>query len=219
MESAELLDLLGNETRRRILALLAQKPRYVTEISELTGVSPKAVIDHLARLERAGLIEYRNSDDRRKYFSIVQSQRLEITIGPHQFGATNGYLPPRTVGDHQFNRIDVDLEPPDDPEDPAQLLSTLEALHEAASELSRAQRCVHGEIDRLYGHLIESLFDDGGTRLDVDVLRALDQTGPATVEEVAREASAEPASVERALRRLARDRLVERSASGWVPAR
>ncbi|MFP4590107.1 MAG: ArsR family transcriptional regulator [Halobacteriales archaeon] len=219
MESAELLDLLGNETRRRILALLAQKPRYVTEISELTGVSPKAVIDHLDRLERAGLIEYRHSNDRRKYFSIVQSQRLEITIGPHQFGTTNGYLPPRTVGDHQFNRIDVNLDPPDDPEDLTQLLETLDALHEAASELSRAQRCVHGEIDRLYGHLIESVFDGGSTRLDVDVLRALTATGPAAVEEVAKEASAEPARVERALRRLATDGLAERTALGWVVAR
>ncbi|RLM32686.1 ArsR family transcriptional regulator, partial [Haloferax sp. Atlit-109R] len=47
MDSAVLLDLLGNENRRRILRLLATKPCYVTEISEYLDVSPKAVIDHL----------------------------------------------------------------------------------------------------------------------------------------------------------------------------
>ena len=34
MDSADLLDLLGNENRRRILALLARRPYYVTEMSE-----------------------------------------------------------------------------------------------------------------------------------------------------------------------------------------
>lgn len=54
MDSAVLLDLLGNENRRRILRLLSHKPCYVTEISEYLGVSPKAVIDHLRKLEDAG---------------------------------------------------------------------------------------------------------------------------------------------------------------------
>ena len=57
MDSAALLDLLGNENRRRILGLLAQRPCYVTEISDSLGVSPKAVIDHLRKLEEAGLVD------------------------------------------------------------------------------------------------------------------------------------------------------------------
>ncbi|WP_459839722.1 ArsR/SmtB family transcription factor, partial [Halolamina litorea] len=49
MDSAVLLNLLGNENRRRILRLLSHKSCYVTEISEYLGVSPKAVIDHLRK--------------------------------------------------------------------------------------------------------------------------------------------------------------------------
>ncbi|MFC6752686.1 ArsR family transcriptional regulator [Halorubrum tibetense] len=91
MDSAVLLDLLGNENRRRILRLLAQKPCYVTEISEYIGVSPKAVIDHLRKLEEAGLIESTTDDQRRKYFRITRSLRLEVSVSPYGFGAKSAY--------------------------------------------------------------------------------------------------------------------------------
>jgi len=91
MDSAVLLDLLGNENRRRILRLLAQKPCYVTEISEYIGVSPKAVIDHLRKLEDAGLIESTTDDQRRKYFRITRSLRLEVSVSPYGFGAKSAY--------------------------------------------------------------------------------------------------------------------------------
>ena len=70
MDSAALLDLLGNENRRRILRLLARKPCYVTEISEYLGVSPKAVIDHLRKLEEAGLVESR----------VARHDRLSVSL-------------------------------------------------------------------------------------------------------------------------------------------
>src|SRR6056297_4296794 len=91
MDSAVLLDLLGNENRRRILRLLSQKPCYATEISEYLGVSPKAVIDHLRRLEEAGLVESRVDDRRRKYFHIARNLRLEVNVSPHGFGAKSAY--------------------------------------------------------------------------------------------------------------------------------
>ena len=91
MDSAVLLDLLGNENRRRILRLLAQNPCYDTEISEYLGVSPKAVIDHLRKLEEAGLIESTTDDQRRKYFRITRSLRLEVSVSPYGFGAKSAY--------------------------------------------------------------------------------------------------------------------------------
>jgi ArsR family transcriptional regulator len=91
MDSAELLDILGNENRRRILRLLSRKPCYVTEISEYLGVSPKAVIDHLRKLEEAGLVESRTDDQRRKYFSISRNLRLEVSVSPYEFGMKSAY--------------------------------------------------------------------------------------------------------------------------------
>jgi len=97
MDSAVLLDLLGNENRRRILRLLSHKPCYVTEISEYLGVSPKAVIDHLRRLEEAGLVESRTDDQRRKYFHIARNLRLEVSVSPYRFGAKSAYPASRSL--------------------------------------------------------------------------------------------------------------------------
>ena len=91
MDSAALLDLLGNENRRRILRLLARKPCYVTEISEYLGVSPKAVIDHLRKLEESGLVESHVDEGRRKYFSIARNLRLEVNVSPYDFGTKSAY--------------------------------------------------------------------------------------------------------------------------------
>ncbi|MFB6146776.1 MAG: ArsR/SmtB family transcription factor [Halobacteriaceae archaeon] len=112
MDSGELLDLLGNENRRRILQLLARKPCYVTEISEYIGVSPKAVIDHLRRLEDAGLVESRTDDRRRKYFHIARTLRLEVSVAPYGFGMKSAYPASASLdlGRCRHLSIDVDVD-------------------------------------------------------------------------------------------------------------
>jgi ArsR family transcriptional regulator len=110
MDSAEFLDLLGNENRRRILQLLARKPCYVTEISEFLGVSPKAVIDHLRKLEDAGLVDSRTDERRRKYFSINRHVRLEVTVSPYEFGTKSAYPASTRLDLTSCRRISIDLE-------------------------------------------------------------------------------------------------------------
>ena len=109
MDAGALLDLLGNENRRRILRLLSRKPCYVTEISEHLGVSPKAVIDHLRKLEDAGLIESRTDDQRRKYFHISRNVRLEVTVAPYGFATKSAYpaSPSLDISSCQHLKIEV----------------------------------------------------------------------------------------------------------------
>ena len=215
MESAELLDRLGNETRRRILTLLAQKPCYVTEISEVTGVSPKAVIDHLTRLEEAGLIAFRQADDRRKYFSITQAQRLEITIAPHEFGTKNGYLPGESVETHEFKRLRLDTDLAVDGDDPLSRLDALKELEAVANELSCAQRFIHGQLNRQYEELLEALFDGDGARLGLDILDFL-RDEPATRDELARRFSVAPAAIQRCIDQLEEAGVVREAGDAWI---
>jgi Predicted transcriptional regulators len=100
MEPSEFLDILGNENRRKILALLADRPYYVSEISTRLSVAPKAVIGHLSLLENSGLIESNTDDQRRKYYSISKSLRLEVSVSPYSYSV------------HVNN---IKLEMPDDP--------------------------------------------------------------------------------------------------------
>jgi len=75
---SQLLDILGNENRRRIIALLETRSCFVTEISERLSISPKAVIEHLQILEQALIITHQTGSNRRKYYHI--SHELDISI-------------------------------------------------------------------------------------------------------------------------------------------
>ncbi|MCO5381714.1 MAG: ArsR family transcriptional regulator [Methanosarcina barkeri] len=85
MDSAKLLDILGNENRRKIIQLLANRPCYVSEISGRLRVGPKAIISHLSMLEQAGLIECSVDEQRRKYFNIANNMRLEVSVSPYAY--------------------------------------------------------------------------------------------------------------------------------------
>ena len=81
-----LLDVLGSKTRRKILIMLAQRPRFVSEISEELGIGRKAVLDHLSFLEKCGIVrivERRIKKGRpRKYYEINKSLFLGVSIVP-----------------------------------------------------------------------------------------------------------------------------------------
>ena len=78
------LDILGNESRRRILELLSRKPCYVSEISYYLGMAPKVVIEHLEKLEKSGLVAS-FEEGRRRYYYIPSNTCLEVIISPHKF--------------------------------------------------------------------------------------------------------------------------------------
>lgn len=89
VSSEQLLDILGNETRRMILELLAEKPRYTTEIASLLDIGQKAINDHLRIMSEFGVIEpYVQKQQRgspRKYFKINERFKLEFTLTPGYF--------------------------------------------------------------------------------------------------------------------------------------
>lgn len=89
MERELLLDLLGNETRREILYILAERPCYVSELSQVLNIGQKAIIKHLELLHEAGIlaINYEKIEKGRprKYYKISEDIVLEVKISPHLF--------------------------------------------------------------------------------------------------------------------------------------
>jgi ArsR family transcriptional regulator len=77
---AHFLDILGNRNRRRILDLLRQKPCFVTEISERLVINPKAVIAHLAIMQKEDVISFYLDEKRRKYYYLVHDFELSIQM-------------------------------------------------------------------------------------------------------------------------------------------
>jgi len=215
MDSAELLDLLGNANRRRILRLLARKPCYVTEISEYLGVSPKAVIDHLRKLESAGLIESRVDDQRRKYFYISRGFRLEVAVSPYDFGTKSAYPASSGLDLTSCRHLSIDVEPTET-SDLTALAADLRRLERLRNELSLAQRWVQGRLTDVMEQLGEAV-DDGDSRLTVELLHKL-ADGSASLETLSRQVDAPPPLVEELLRVLASRGVVERRDDEWALA-
>ena len=224
MDSAVLLDLLGNENRRRILRLLSQKPCYVTEISEYLGVSPKAVIDHLRKLEEAGLIESRTDDQRRKYFNITRSLRLEVDVSPHSFGAKSAYPASSTLdmsgrcphlslegaatnGSGEPDAVDQDSEI-------TGLAAEFGRLNSLDRELSLAQRWVHGRLTETLDELTDKTGIDADGRFYAKILAAVVETDGQTGE-IAEQLTAPQAVIEKALSRLERANVVDFDGERW----
>jgi len=215
MESAEFLDLLGNANRRRILRLLAERPCYVTEISEFLGVSPKAVIDHLRKLEEAGLIESRTDEKRRKYFSIARHIRLEVTVSPYEFGTKSAYPASSRLDITSCRQLridlDKDIDETDQDRDPDDIVSLAEALHSVEkleNELSLAQRWAQGRSTELRG-LLENAVGGENSRLLTDVLLEL-ANGPTEVELLSRKLEVPPRVIDDILDDLVEDGVVTR---------
>lgn len=252
MDSAELLDILGNENRRRILRLLARKPCYVTEISEYLGVSPKAVIDHLRKLEEAGLVESRTDDQRRKYFSISRNLRLEVNVSPYEFGMKSAYPASTNLdvsrcrhitlniqyGNDEATKVESDGDDLDEQRDEdgertlasedrvsadhaseaADLAEELDELEALQSELSLAQRWVHGRIADVQDSLCDVLDANGERRLHATVLAAV-AGGATSIEDISRTVDAPKPVVEECLGLLETRGVVKQADGEWVLAR
>ncbi|WP_049928796.1 metalloregulator ArsR/SmtB family transcription factor [Halopiger goleimassiliensis] len=213
MDSAALLDLLGNENRRRILRLLARKPCYVTEISEYLGVSPKAVIEHLRKLEEAGLVESRIDDQRRKYFHIARNVRLEVNVSPYGFASKSAY-PANSSFDITTCRhlsLDVDWSETDELDE---LLSALEDLEQLENELSLAQRWVQGRLCDVLDRISESVGAGPESRIYADLLASV-RAEPKSVDELSRDVDAPRELVAELLETMADEGIVRRTERGW----
>ncbi|WJI09621.1 ArsR family transcriptional regulator [Methanobacterium sp. CWC-01] len=84
MDLELLLDVMGCKTRRNILDLLRDEPRFVSQISKELEVGQKAIIEHLRAMEEAGLLSsFFQKIERgrpRKYYDISQDVEFQIFI-------------------------------------------------------------------------------------------------------------------------------------------
>ena len=213
MDSAALLDLLGNENRRRILRLLSRKPCYVTEISEYLGVSPKAVIEHLRKLDEAGLVESRTDDQQRKYFHIARNVRLEVNVSPYGFASKSAYPASNSLDLTSCRHLTLDVGY-DDSAELDELLGTLERLERLENELSLAQRWVQGRLCDTLDRISESVGSEPESRIYADLLASI-RAEPKGVGEISRELDAPREVVAELLEAMADQGLVRRTARGW----
>lgn len=78
------MDVMGCKTRRDILDLLRDEPRFVSQISRELEVGQKAIIEHLRAMEDAGLLSSSfkkiERGRPRKYYDISHNIEFQIFI-------------------------------------------------------------------------------------------------------------------------------------------
>jgi ArsR family transcriptional regulator len=84
-----ILDVMGCRTRREIINLLREEPRFVSEISQELEVGQKAIIEHLRAMEEIGILEssFRKivRGRPRKYYDMPHDFAINITITENSF--------------------------------------------------------------------------------------------------------------------------------------
>jgi len=218
LDPVEILDILGNENRRRILQLLSFRPFYFNEMAKRLDLGPKAVIDHLEMLERAGLVECYRDDRRRKYFRIVENVVLEVAFSPHSYGirsyrpqvsqklaAQPSSIPSRSSSTQEPGRTG-ELEG---------ICSRLRELEEKRLRLRSLMEEIDSEemlIKRLATGLIENCADD---QLEAEILTAL-LSGESRAEYLAKRLGIPSAVVEERLKKLEAQGKVQKRDDAWT---
>lgn len=207
MDSAKLLDILGNENRRKILKLLSYRPCYVSEIVDQLNVGPKAILGHLDMLERSGLIECSN-EQRRKYFHIAGNVQLEVSVSPHLYGA-------------EANSIMIDAE------ERRRLKQSygstnallnhneeLKRLHSLRRELMLAHRSAQAMIVELMNLCSETIDQITSDPIEAEILLALVR-GVRTSEMLSEELSISVSKIEIYLHRLKEKGIITERQKKW----
>ena len=158
-----ILEALGNESRRRILSLLSKKPCYVSEISYSLKMAPKTVIEHLEKLENAGLISS-FEEGRRRYYYIAKTVRLEVLISPHRFKAYVG-----SMNDAEFNLDEVNSIINNIQNFRAKTMEEMCKMLEKVDEVQRYFSKIQNVIALRLNEMFEGLIDEIEKRIDDDV--------------------------------------------------
>ena len=84
-----ILDVMGCKTRRDIMDLLREEPRFVSEISQELQIGQKAIIEHLRAMEDVGILTSSTKKvvrgRPRKYYDMPNDVNVSITITKHSF--------------------------------------------------------------------------------------------------------------------------------------
>jgi ArsR family transcriptional regulator len=208
MESAQLLDILGNENRRKILHLLASRPCYMSEIAERLDVGAKAVLGHLLLLEKAGLIEGNVDDQRRKYFHITDNLRLEVFVSPYSFEVeTTTIAIIDAPGSH--------LESKEAVSGLKSVYSEVEGLLEHRRSLMEEYQQVQSGITEAMGRCMNSIEDVAEDHIEAEILYAL-LKGPMTQRALSMQLGIPEYVLEEYLDRMERKDIIKKDENNYI---
>ena len=158
---AQLLDILGNRNRRRIIELLRYKPCFVTEISDRLLLNPKAVIEHLALMQKEDVVSFYQDEKRRKYYYLIQDFRLSVEMQPKDEPAEAVSVVPNETEDAEQALPLIDK------------IGQIRSLLDAREKLIEHLEAVESDIDNKMEEIMEGGRDVLNNNIEAEILISL----------------------------------------------
>ena len=117
-----ILEIISNETRRKILSILSEEPMYFNQLAKKLAIGQQAVLRHMETLERSGLVEtYAERSTlgapNRKYYRVKRSFNLNVSLSKNSFSLTNREIKEIRYNDESklFNYVNFESMPVGNP--------------------------------------------------------------------------------------------------------
>ncbi len=150
----ELLSVIENPARRRILEALAREPHYPLQLSRELGMSQQAVMKHLKVLEQYDLVRsYHEKSDlggpQRKQFSPKLNFTIVVDAGPNLFTA------------ELYSREEKEQEPRSEGTEETDIRETMMELRKKVASIDEKLDDLHRQREELIMEKEEILHEAG----------------------------------------------------------
>ena len=162
----ELLSIIENPTRRRILEYLTREPSYPLQLSKELGVSQQAIMKNLALMEQTGMLmshpEESSMGPTRTVYAPSRQFTLMIDLHGNMF--TTRLISTGIVDSEQTGPIDTDA-----------AIERLRQLDSKIEELDRERSSLLNERDAVMNALNTAIRDEQDPARRKELYRQLDE--------------------------------------------
>ncbi len=95
IKDPEAIELLGDETRRRVIYLLRARELTISQMAEELGLTPPAIYHHIKKLLAAGMVEVSKEERIENFIEIYYKATAEVFEFSYGTGTAPGYMEQR----------------------------------------------------------------------------------------------------------------------------
>jgi ArsR family transcriptional regulator len=203
-----ILDIIGNNTRRKILATLAQEPMYFNQLAKEIGIGQQAILRHMKTLEDMGLIEsYAEKSNLgapdRKYYRLNSSFSLTICLSEDAFSIESHKIEQYRYEESDKFYKDYDLlSQDDDGETLNQLQSNLTKIEKEIYILDTRLNDLRALKQLIVSRLHKIAKDNFEEEFERKILHTIVGESPKSVPELANKLNEKQSNVTKTLHRM-----------------
>jgi ArsR family transcriptional regulator len=200
-----ILDIIGNNTRRKILATLAREPMYFNQLAKEIDVGQQAILRHMKALEDIGLVaSYAEKSNLgapdRKYYRLNSSFSMNISISQDSFSIENRKIEQYRYkeSDKFYKEYDL-LAQVDDVQTLKQLQANLSNIEKEISTLDSRLNDLRA-LKQLIVHRLRKIAKDNFEKeFERKVLYTIIEEAPQSISEIANKLNEKPSHVRNTL--------------------